>query len=373
MKILTLLLLLMMPLANPDDADILAALGRAEVYAEKASDLYKDMYNYLRKEYDAGKTDIDKRNWEYDVKPFEKKARMLMNIAQEELSSIMPEELKSDIWKRIHYEVYASWEIVVNHLKDLDFYQSEYTMYLACYPSYLYMYLAITSGKIKELDKANQALEDIRQEIARKLKQQLPGTSSEKCQVSFEYIPLGSGYSNFLKKLKAKGFKVITQRETDFHGNCTTCFLEGEFHGNPAVIQLIASCKTKTVFRVYVRVHDLLDKEEAVEESDYLTKEEQAKYDYSKTTDFSITESTWFVELPDRQNKSIKYFCLHIVSITTGLYENKTKKVLDEPFGSITSTVYYNTLKQDYIAELRYYDQAAETLARKEAGKDIEQ
>lgn len=372
MKILIISLFLMLSMSNLDDADILAALGRAEVYAEKASDLYKGMYDYLRKEYDASKTDIDKRAWEYDVKPFEKKARMFMGMAREELASIIPEELKSDLWKRIRNEVYAPWDIVANHLKDMDFYQSEYMLHLAGYPSYLYMYLAITSGKIKELDKANQALEDIRQEVARKQRQLLPGTSSENCQVTFEYIPIGSGYHEFLKKLKGKGFKVITQRESDIHGNCTECFLEGEFHGNPAVIQIIASCRTRTVFRVNVRIHGLMDEEEAVEEGEYLTKEELAKYDYSKTMDFSTSGSARFVELPDRQNRSIRYFCLPIVSVATGLYENKTKKVLDEPFGSITSTVYYNTLKQEYIEELRYYDQAVETLARREAEKDIE-
>ena len=61
MRLLTLLITCLLALSGPDDADILVALGRAEVYAEKASDFYKSMCTYMRGKYDKGETDIGDR------------------------------------------------------------------------------------------------------------------------------------------------------------------------------------------------------------------------------------------------------------------------------------------------------------------------
>ena len=88
MRLLTLLITCLLALSGPDDADILVALGRAEVYAEKASDFYKSMCTYMRGKYDKGETDIGKKDWEETIKPYEKKARMFMKMAQKELQSI---------------------------------------------------------------------------------------------------------------------------------------------------------------------------------------------------------------------------------------------------------------------------------------------
>ena len=358
MRLLTLLITCLLALSGPDDADILVALGRAEVYAEKASDFYKSMCTYMRGKYDEGETDIGKKDWEETIKPYEKKARMFMEMAQKELQSIIPAEPKTAFWRDV-YEVYYQWHVSATHLKDMNFYQDEFLKSLGGYPSFLHMYLAISTGKVINIDKGCDNLDKIRQALATRIRQQLPDHSQWTPHITFEYIPLGANYKDFQKQLKEKGYKPIVQRELYRYGTCKELFLEGNLYGNPAIIHIIASCKTEIVFSVDVYLHGFIDQEEAIEEAEHYMKEERAKYDYTQKTDFDLSKMTQIIDMPDKHNKFMRYVCLPIISVTTGIYETKNSKALDEPVGNITSTVLQNTLNGEYIAKFHYYDKAA--------------
>ena len=150
---------------SPDTADILAAFGRADVYAEKAYEYYSRMHNYLLREYKAGKTDIEKEDWDEKVVPWAKKAVMNMDQAMAEIESVMPDKIKKGFWEDVYYEVWQRWEWDTDVIRKLDFYQSEYTMKLAGYPNYLYMYLVITDSEFESIEQARGKLHELAKEL----------------------------------------------------------------------------------------------------------------------------------------------------------------------------------------------------------------
>lgn len=147
--------------SGPDNADILAAFGRADVYAEKAYVYYCRMHNYLLREYKAGKTDIEKEDWDENVVPWATKAVMNMDQAMAELESVMPDKIKKGFWEDVYYEVWDSWKLDTDAIRKLGFYQSEYTMRISGFPNYLYMYLAVIDGKFKSIEQARNKLQKL--------------------------------------------------------------------------------------------------------------------------------------------------------------------------------------------------------------------
>lgn len=148
-----------------DSATILAAFGRADVYAEKAYGYYCRIHNYLLSEYQSGKTDIEIEDWEEKVIPWAEKVVMNMDQAIAEVESVMPDNIKKAFWKDVYYEVWQSWKLDTEVFRKMDFYQSEYTMKLAGYPNYLHMYLAITDGKFNSILRACGKLRELAKEL----------------------------------------------------------------------------------------------------------------------------------------------------------------------------------------------------------------
>lgn len=163
-----------------------------------------------------------------------------MEMAQKELQSIIPAEPKTAFWRDV-YEVYYQWHVSATHLKDMNFYQDEFLKSLGGYPSFLHMYLAISTGKVINIDKGCDNLDKIRQALATRIRQQLPDHSQWTPHITFEYIPLGANYKDFQKQLKEKGYKPIVQRELYRYGTCKELFLEGNLYGNPAMIHIVFS------------------------------------------------------------------------------------------------------------------------------------
>lgn len=160
-----LVLALTILLPKSDSATILAAFGRADVYAEKAYGYYCNIHNFLLSEYQSGKTDIEKEDWEEKVIPWAEKVVMNMNQAIAEVESVMPGDIKTEFWKDVYYDVWQSWKLDTEVFRKMDFYQSEYTMKLAGYPNYLHMYLAITDSKFNSILRACGKLQALAKEL----------------------------------------------------------------------------------------------------------------------------------------------------------------------------------------------------------------
>lgn len=138
-----------------DNAAVLAAFGRAEVYVEKSYNYYCRMHNYMYLEYQDGKTDISREDWDAVVLPLADKIAMNLDQAMAELESVMPAPNKikrGDFWSTVYYGVFLDWECYKDFFREMDFYQSEYLMRVFGYPSYLYMYLALTDNRFENIE-----------------------------------------------------------------------------------------------------------------------------------------------------------------------------------------------------------------------------
>lgn len=138
-----------------DNAAVLAAFGRAEVYVEKSYNYYCRMHNYMYLEYQDGKTDIYREDWDAVVLPLSDKIAMNLDQAMAELESVMPAPNKikrGDFWSKVYYGVFKNWEFYRDFFREMNFYQSEYLMRVFGYPSYLYMYLALTDNKFENIE-----------------------------------------------------------------------------------------------------------------------------------------------------------------------------------------------------------------------------
>jgi len=163
MHTLLLFLTLLMPVSAepPTDADALRALGRADVYALKAHGRWIDIQNYLVEEYKKGRRELSRSEWDTKVIPLAEKAVMFMDMAIEEIESVLPEDCQSQFWHTIKWDVLSSWKSNTNHLRDPDdIFDSEYLLTLAMYPSYIDMYHAIFHGKFTSIEKARIKLEE---------------------------------------------------------------------------------------------------------------------------------------------------------------------------------------------------------------------
>lgn len=149
----------------PDSAAILAAFGRADVYAEKAYDYYVSIHNFFVSERNAGKTDIEKEDWDRIVLPLAKKAMMNMDQAMAEVKSVLPDGKRKDFWKDVYNNVLSRWQYDTDAIRKMDFYQSEYIMRFAGYPDYIYMYLAILDNKFSSIENARTELKKIVKEL----------------------------------------------------------------------------------------------------------------------------------------------------------------------------------------------------------------
>ncbi len=162
---LTLLCLLALSPA-PDNADILAAFGRAEVYVDRANDHYADLHNFLLLENKSGASDVSEDDWETKVIPQTKKIAMFMHLAMKEIESVMPQKIKIDFWKQVYYNVYDTWALNTKIAFDeVDFYRSEYLLEFGMYDNFLGMYRIIFFTKFDRIMVAKNMLVDLGKQL----------------------------------------------------------------------------------------------------------------------------------------------------------------------------------------------------------------
>lgn len=187
-------------------------------------------------------------------------------------------------------------------------------------------------------------------------------------RVSFNDIRLGTPYKEFVKQLKRQGFKVDKEREEDqlFYGSCKEAFLLGDYDGNPAVVHLTASCKSKTVYEVEVVIREMIDEDEAIEAADRLLDETRARYKHFQYEQPSLNNT--LVEMSAR-GRVTKYLCLPKGGVLLRLYQVPGQDDPKESFGTVTISIYENTLGHEHVVVWRFYDRKAGDQASREAEK----
>ena len=117
--------LLMMP-GKIEKAEMLPILVRAEECAEKADALYKQMYNFIWKEHESGKSDIAEEDWNGIVRSLEEQAYSYMEKAMGDILEIMWADPGKELWMKLRYDVYDKMNLGSEYLRNMDFYQSGY-------------------------------------------------------------------------------------------------------------------------------------------------------------------------------------------------------------------------------------------------------
>jgi hypothetical protein len=190
--------------------------------------------------------------------------------------------------------------------------------------------------------------------------------------VSVLDIPMGTDLKTFEKELKAQGFKLKVERESEendvFYGRYSEAFLRGEMAGNPASVRLKASRMTKTVFEAEVVLLSFIDVEEAVEFVNRLIPDDVALYPVVRKEDYGPGGTT-FVEIVGKDKKVTKYLSLPWGRVFLRFYENEAKVETKDALGLLDAVVYQQTLDHSCIVSMRYYDAAAGEQARAEAGR----
>ncbi len=149
-----------------DNADILAAFGRAEVYVDKAHDHYADLHNFLLLESKNGASDVSEDDWETMVIPQTKKIAMFMHLAMKEIESVMPQKIKTDFWEQVYYNVYDTWALKTKvAYEEVDFYRSEYLLELGMYDNFLEMYRIIFFMNFDQIMVAKNTLVDLGKQL----------------------------------------------------------------------------------------------------------------------------------------------------------------------------------------------------------------
>ena len=162
---LTLLCLLALSPAQ-DNADILAAFGRAEVYVDRAHDHYADLHNFLLLQDKNGASDVSEEDWESTVIPQTNKIAMFMHLAMKEIESVIPQKIKTDFWKQVYYDVYDTWSLNTKvAFEEVDFYRSEYLLEIGMYDNFLEMYRVIFFTKFDQIMVAKNTLVDLREQL----------------------------------------------------------------------------------------------------------------------------------------------------------------------------------------------------------------
>ena len=347
------LLFLFFPSSDKIAPEVRNALSRADDQIGQAWTYYVALHDYLMGEYEKGKTDIPRYDWDRKVLPLADKAVVHLDRAIAELDEAMPEKVKTDFWKKV-YEIWYYLSLDTKNIRGMDFYQSEYLQRIGGYPSFLHMYLAILDGKFRSIEGSRGDL------------QELLGTRQNR--VSFNDIRLGTSYREFVRALKQQGFKMDKERveEQSFYGTCKEGFLLGTVDGNPAVVHVTASCKSLTVFEVEVVLRELIDEDEAIEEANRVMNAEWARYNVPRQED--STPVTMFIAL-SKGGRVTEHLCYPKAATLIRLYEYPRQTDPKESFGSISMGIYENSLGHEFLVSLRYYDRAAGDLASKEAKK----
>lgn len=146
--------------SKPDKADILAALGRAEVYAEKAAFFYYGLNNSLYYRYKDGETDVSREEWDEKIVPLAGKVAMNLKMAMDEILLYMPDTPKlSDGWNKA-YDAYYEFNATMDVFDDMDFYDSEYLQKLIRADSFLGMYLSVMGGRIRMAERGREYIKE---------------------------------------------------------------------------------------------------------------------------------------------------------------------------------------------------------------------
>lgn len=143
------------------DVEALRAFGRADVYAERAQTYWGRIWKFLADEYNLGRREVSREDWDEKVMPDVKKAVMNMDMAISEIESVLPEKCESEFWKDIKNKVLWHWQVNTDVLRKQQFFDSEYLLNIGYYPSYIDMYFAIFNGKFEAIEHARKRLEEL--------------------------------------------------------------------------------------------------------------------------------------------------------------------------------------------------------------------
>lgn len=176
----------------------------------------------------------------------------------------------------------------------------------------------------------------------------------------FSNIQLGTEYKVFIKELKHRGFKIHLERNCDddsIYSNCIECFLTGEIDGNAAVVHIVASQKTHSVFDVTTILREFIDQEEAMEEANRILPQIRDEYQLVESKVYG--QDVTIVEMPGGKRHITNYVCYKVAELCMWCYENEHKLEKKENLGSICIKVCQNTLGGEHIVVIDYHDVAA--------------
>lgn len=165
MSALLYLILSLLVFATPNDkVDICRAFGRAEVYIELAESHYAEIYNYFIIENGKGTEDVSVEDWDAKIVPQAKKVAMFTSLAEREITSVMPDVIRTDLWKEVR-GVLQMWDYGYTTFNELSFYQDEYLYMVAEYKNYLQMYFIILYNHWDMISKAKDKLMELKKQI----------------------------------------------------------------------------------------------------------------------------------------------------------------------------------------------------------------
>lgn len=200
----------------------------------------------------------------------------------------------------------------------------------------------------------------------------LPMLVNGQNMVEFEGIQLGQDYKTFTRQLKAKGFTTHLERKGEddfFYGVCKEGFFVGKYDGNASAVLVRASHKTNTVFSVEVNLREFIDEAEAMEEAKRLVADNAARVPVCETESGGMNIS--MIDIPGGKRHVTRYMCYPVESLRLCFYESQQQAAARDSYGNAHFSVCKNSLRHEYILNIKYYDRAAGRIAEDESGKDF--
>lgn len=188
--------------------------------------------------------------------------------------------------------------------------------------------------------------------------------------VFFNEIPLGIDYKIFAKTLRHDGFRKYMERDDEddlFYGYCLEGFYRGKYDGNPAVVKVTSSQKTRKVFNVELILKGFVDAMEAAQAADRLLADMRI---FSQI--IMPAEINWdmrLVELPGGKKRTYKAMCFLEAEKLWYLYANEKEAQEKSHYGVADIGVLYNRNEREYLVKFYLYDSASGKIAEDEAGK----
>lgn len=153
-SLLLCILTLSLAKCSADEQEVIAALQRADYYAEKACEVESELCDWLYERYVVGETDVNDAAWNSVVCHKLDKAAQFARMARREIEEVLPADNKkigrSDFWEQVFF-IYRDLDPkYIEQIKDS--YKSEYHIAILgeeC--SFLQMYLVVVRNSYKRI------------------------------------------------------------------------------------------------------------------------------------------------------------------------------------------------------------------------------